>query len=158
MQNRRDPVLSCVLELVQSGWEGAEVHPELIPYAHRGIEMTIHHGILMWGSRVVVLTKLGVEAVKSGRTLQYKLDRFLLAYQSAPHATTSLSPAHLLLGRNVKTRLDLIKPEVMREVNKKLLQSNISSLKSFAHKRACRGPKWVRHYANRSSPVQNHGG
>ena len=28
MQTCRDPVLSRVLELVQSGWEGAEVHPE----------------------------------------------------------------------------------------------------------------------------------
>ena len=58
MQTRRDPVLSRVLEFVQSRWEGAEVHPEFIPYAHRGTEMTINHGILMWGSRVVVLTKL----------------------------------------------------------------------------------------------------
>ena len=58
MQTRRDPMLSRVLELVQSGWEGAEVHPELIPYAHRGAEMTMHHGILMWGSRVEVQTKL----------------------------------------------------------------------------------------------------
>ena len=31
MQTRRDPVLSRVLELVQSGWQGTEVHPELIP-------------------------------------------------------------------------------------------------------------------------------
>ena len=56
-QTRRDPMLSCVLELVQSGWEGAEVHPKLIPYAHHGAEMTIHHGILMWGGRVVVPAK-----------------------------------------------------------------------------------------------------
>ena len=58
MQTRRDPVLSRVLELVQLGWQRAEVHAELIPYAHRGTEMTIHHGILMWGSGVVVPIKL----------------------------------------------------------------------------------------------------
>ncbi|XP_022800043.1 uncharacterized protein K02A2.6-like [Stylophora pistillata] len=58
MQTRRDPVLSRVLELVQSGWQGAELHPELIPYAHRGNEIMIHHGVLMWGSRVVVPAKL----------------------------------------------------------------------------------------------------
>ena len=50
--------LIVILEFVQSGWEGANVHPELIPYAHRGTEITIHHGILMWGSRVVDPTKL----------------------------------------------------------------------------------------------------
>ena len=94
--------------------------------------------------------KKGVKANKSGRNLQHKLDRFLLAYRSAPHATTSLSPAQLLLGRNVKTRLDLIKAVVTREVNKKLLQSNSSNLKSFAHNQNVwvrnyrRGPKWVR--------------
>ena len=58
MQTRRDPVLSRVLELVLSGWQGTEVHPELIPYAHRGNEITIHHGVLMWGNRVVVPAKL----------------------------------------------------------------------------------------------------
>lgn len=321
MRTRRDPVLSRALELVQLGWQGAEVHPELIPYAHRGSELTTHHGILMWGNRVVVPTKLrervlktlheghigmvkmkglsrgyvwwpnidkdiegavrncegcqetannpahaplhrweypalpwqrlhvdfagpvqgkmlmvvidahskwpeifvmenttaeetvcmlrslfarmglpdqlvsdngpqftsetfrkfasvngfrhvtgapyhpstngqaerlvqsfkkSVKADKSGRSLQHKLDRFLLAYRSAPHATTELSPAQLLLGRNVKTRLDLIKPDVRREVNKKLLQSNNSTLRSFALNQSVwarnyrRGPKWVR--------------
>ena len=93
--------------------------------------------------------KKGVKADKSGRTLQHKLDRFLLAYPSAPHVTTSLSPAQLLLGRNFKTRLDLIKPEVTREVNKKLLHYNSSSLKFFVHNQNVwvhnyrRGPKWV---------------
>ena len=318
MQTRRDPVLSRVLELVQSGWQGTEVHPELIPYAHRGNEITIHHGVLMWGSRVVFPAKLrervletlheghigmvkmkglsrrfvwwpnidkdiegtvrncegcqeiatnparaplhrweypalpwhidfarpvqgkmlmvvidaqskwpeivvmenttaeetvntlrslfarmglpdqilsdngpqstsdifkkfatangikhvtgapyhpstngqaerlvqsfkkGVKADKSSRTLQHKLDRFLLAYRSAPHVTTELSPAQLLLGRNVKTRLDLIKPNVTSEVNKKLLQSNNSTLRAFDHNQNVsvrnyrRGPKWVR--------------
>ena len=58
MQNRRDPVVFRVLELVQSGWQRTEVHPELTPYAYRGNEIIIHHGILMWGSRVVVSAKL----------------------------------------------------------------------------------------------------
>ena len=58
MQTRRDPILSRVLEFVQQGWQGAEVHSELIPYAHRGSEFTVHRGILMWDSRVVVPAKL----------------------------------------------------------------------------------------------------
>ena len=51
METRRDQVLFRVLELVQSGWQGTELHPELIPYAHRGNEITIHYGVLMWGRR-----------------------------------------------------------------------------------------------------------
>lgn len=31
------------------GWQGREVHPELIPYAHRGNEITVHHGVLNVG-------------------------------------------------------------------------------------------------------------
>ena len=59
LQPRRDPVLSRVLELVELGWHnGVEVHPDLIPYAHRGSEITSHLGVLMWGSRVIVPAKL----------------------------------------------------------------------------------------------------
>ena len=83
-----------------------------------------------------------MKADKSGRTLQHKLDRFLLAYRSAPHATTDLSPSQLLLGCNVKTRLDLIKPDIKREVDKKLLQPNNSTLKIFDHSQNV----WVRNY------------
>ena len=92
--------------------------------------------------KLVQSFKKRVKADKSGRTLQHKLDRFLLAYRSAPHATTSLSPAQLLLGLNVKTRLDLIKPDVTREVNKKLLRSNSGSLNFFVHNQNV----WVRNY------------
>ena len=94
--------------------------------------------------RLVQSFKKAVKADKSGRTLQHKLDRFLLAYRSVPHATTDLSPAQLLLGRNVTTRLDLIKPDIQREVNKKLLQPNNSTLKSFDHSQNV----WVRNYQN----------
>ena len=59
LQTRRDPVLSRVLELVELGWHnGVEVHPDLIPYAHRGREITVHLGVLMWGSRVIIPAKL----------------------------------------------------------------------------------------------------
>ena len=58
--------------------------------------------------------KKGITADKSGRAFQHMLDRFLLTYRSAPYATTALSPAQLLFGRNVRTRLDLIKPHVTR--------------------------------------------
>jgi len=82
--------------------------------------------------------------------LQHKLDRFLLASRLAPHAATEFSPTQLLLGRNVKTRLDLIKPNVTREVNKKLLRSDNSTLKSSDRNQNVwvrsyrRGPNWMR--------------
>lgn len=43
-------------------------------------------------------------------TLNMKLSRFLIANRRAPHSTTGKPPAELMLGRNIKTRLDLIRP------------------------------------------------
>ena len=110
--------------------------------------------------KLVQSFKKGVKADKCSRTLKHKLDRFLLAYRSAPHAITELSHAQLLLGRNVKTRLDRIKLDVTREVNKKLLQSNNSTLKSFDQNQnlwVCnyrRAPEWVRGtVTERTGPV-----
>lgn len=67
-----------------------------------------------------------------------------------PHAITEISPAQLLQGRNVKRKLDLIKPDVTREVKKKLLQSNNCTLRSLDQNQNVwvrnyrRGPEWVR--------------
>ena len=44
--------------------------------------------------------------------LDHKIDNFLLTYRSTPHATTGESPARLLLGHDLKTRLSLIRPSV----------------------------------------------
>lgn len=38
------------------------------------------------------------------------LNRFLLDYRNAPHCTTGISPAKLMFGRKLRTRLDLIRP------------------------------------------------
>lgn len=44
-------------------------------------------------------------------TLQQDLNKFLKQYRRAPHSTTGQSPAQLFLGRNIRTRLDLVRPE-----------------------------------------------
>ena len=43
-------------------------------------------------------------------TLQHRLQNFLLTYRSTPHATTKKTLAFLFLGRELRTRLDLLKP------------------------------------------------
>eukprot|EP00079_Xenopus_tropicalis_P035743 XP_017949514.1 PREDICTED: uncharacterized protein K02A2.6-like [Xenopus tropicalis] len=48
--------------------------------------------------------------------LQHKLVRFLLSYRNAIHATTSCTPAMLFMGRNLRSRLDLLKPDLSRHV------------------------------------------
>ena len=63
------------------------------------------------------------KSMKAGRvdpgTLQQKLARFLMAYRSTPHTTTGVTPAELFLGRQIHTRLDLLKPGVRNTVMKK---------------------------------------
>ena len=44
---------------------------------------------------------------------------FLLSYRTTPHCTTSETPVSLFLLRSVRTRLDLMYPEVKDTVMKK---------------------------------------
>ncbi|KAF2904059.1 hypothetical protein ILUMI_02117 [Ignelater luminosus] len=42
------------------------------------------------------------------------LNEFLRQYRKAPHSTTGLSPARLFLGRDLSTRMDLVRPDDTR--------------------------------------------
>jgi len=44
-------------------------------------------------------------------SLRQDINNFLRQYRKAPHSTTGLSPAQLFLSRNLRTRLDLVRPE-----------------------------------------------
>ena len=48
-----------------------------------------------------------------------KLANFLLAYRNAPHSTTGQSPATLFMGRNRRSRLDILKPNIRNHVSSK---------------------------------------
>ena len=94
--------------------------------------------------------KHAVKADKSNGTVQHKIDRFLLSYRAAPHSTTGVSPAQLLFQRNLKVRLDLIKRNLNRQVDDKLLINKEKSMSSFHEDESVwirnyrNGPKWVR--------------
>ncbi|KAF0300059.1 uncharacterized protein FJT64_027342 [Amphibalanus amphitrite] len=47
------------------------------------------------------------------RVLTFRLQKFLLAYRAAPHSGTGRSPAEMMFGRNVRTRLDMLRPDPM---------------------------------------------
>ena len=54
--------------------------------------------------------------------LQVALNNFLFDYRNTQHATTGVSPATLMFGRDLKTRFSFLKPnlnEVRERVNKK---------------------------------------
>ena len=49
-------------------------------------------------------------------TISEKLAKFLLAYRSTPHQTTNETPSMLFMGRELKTRLHNIKPNIKNRV------------------------------------------
>ena len=65
-------------------------------------------------------------AMKAGshenRTLPHLLENFLLTYRTSPHATTNQPPCILFLNRSLRTRLDLLRPNIGSYVSRK--QSN----------------------------------
>ncbi|XP_055622030.1 uncharacterized protein K02A2.6-like [Toxorhynchites rutilus septentrionalis] len=66
--------------------------------------------------RYVQTTKDALKAMgTTASNLQSNLNNFLQQYRLAPHATTGESPAKLFLGRALRTRLDLLKPDSVHQ-------------------------------------------
>ena len=63
------------------------------------------------------------KAVKSGShggtPLEQTLSTFLMQYRSTPHATTGTPPSTLFLGSPLRTRLDLLRPNIVARVRAK---------------------------------------
>ncbi|GFY16225.1 uncharacterized protein K02A2.6 [Trichonephila clavipes] len=57
-------------------------------------------------------------------TIQQKLSTFLMQYRKAPNVTTTLSPAMLFLKRDIRTRIDLLLPELKTKIQDKLRRDN----------------------------------
>ena len=61
--------------------------------------------------RFVQTFKTSMQKHKGARALQKNLCQFLLHYQSTLHTTTGKTPAEIMFGRNIKTRMDLLHPQ-----------------------------------------------
>ena len=73
--------------------------------------------------RFVQSMKTALKAGASdGGTLPQRLSSFLLTYRSSPHATTGVCPCSLFLHRHVRTRLDLLRPDLGTHVSNKQAQ------------------------------------
>ena len=70
--------------------------------------------------RIVQTLKHALKSAKTDSgTIQQKLARFLLAYRNAQHSMTNETPAMLFVGRPLRTRLDLIKPNLNNAIHLK---------------------------------------
>ncbi|CAH8590762.1 unnamed protein product [Dicrocoelium dendriticum] len=82
--------------------KSAPYHPASNGLAERAVQ-TVKHGLLKQ---------------RTG-TLRTKLDRFLFSYRSTPTEATGKSPAELMFGRNLRTRLHLLFPNPRVEVQER---------------------------------------
>ncbi len=60
-----------------------------------------------------------------------KIARFLLGYRTTPHTATGCTPAELLMGRRLHTRLDLMHPNLSSQVEKRSKPSLPSRTRSL---------------------------
>ena len=96
------------------------------------------------------------------------MDKFLFKYRYTPQSTTGKSPAELMLGRKLRSRLDLLWP--WEETQGKVLrqqesQKRCHTLKPWtvslkvsepilAKNNSCYGPKWVPgHVVSKTGPL-----
>ena len=71
--------------------------------------------------RAVQTMKQGVRWMQGG-SVQEKLAKFLFKYRITPHSTTGVSPSELLMGCRIRSRLDLLLPDLTSVVQDKQLK------------------------------------
>ena len=102
--------------------------------------------------RAVQIVKKGLKKETVG-SMEERLAKLLMAYRTTPQSTTGMTPAELLQGRRIRTRLDMLKPSLEDHVEQKQSQqkSNHDSNRTTAFMKGERvyargfgtGPKWV---------------
>ncbi|KAK3085126.1 hypothetical protein FSP39_024809 [Pinctada imbricata] len=103
--------------------------------------------------RFVQTFKRSIRSMKhDSMSLNKKIANFLLQYRNTPHTTTNESPAKLFVGRQLRSRLDLIRPNIQGKVDRAKMNSAFRkkgkpapSFKPGDHVivRDYRGNKWI---------------
>ena len=58
--------------------------------------------------------------------MEDRIAKVLMTYHVTPHSTTGVSPSELLLGRKLRTHLDLLRPDPSIRVEQKQLKQKTS--------------------------------
>ena len=86
-----------------------------------GLDPTIHPQMDWPREEYIQIFKQGFRKTTSG-TVHDRLARLLFHYRLTPHSTTGVSPAELLLGRRLCSRLDCLQPSIQQRVLEKQLR------------------------------------
>lgn len=93
------------------------------------------------------------KAVKQKVDIDTALNRFLLAYRNTEHYTTGDSPAKILIGRNLRMRLDKLKPDRSQRVVDKQAKDD-SEARPIRHRQLNQGDDvWCRDFRSRDKWV-----
>ena len=101
-------------------------------------------------------------SIQDGQSLVTRLARFLMSYRNAPQVATGRSPAELLYGRTLRTRLDLLRPDRVQraaDCQTRMAETAGGELRGFGigehvWARSFSGPKWRRgRIAAKTGPV-----
>ena len=66
--------------------------------------------------RAVQTVKEALRKEAGGGSMKPKIARFMFQYRLTPHTTTGVAPAELLMNRRLRSRLDLLHPDVAERV------------------------------------------
>ena len=83
-------------------------------------------------------------SLSNGKSLEQRLCSFLLLYRNTTHSTTGATPSFLFLKREVRTRFDLLKPDIDKQVTDKQSRQKENRDKNRNAKERCSGPDWVK--------------
>ena len=79
--------------------------------------------------RAVGIVKDGIKRMRGG-DMEANLERFLFDYRITPQMTTGKTPSELLMNRKLKTRFDLIKPDLLATVRSQQMKQKFYHDKS----------------------------
>nr|XP_021334762.1 uncharacterized protein K02A2.6-like [Danio rerio] len=92
--------------------------------------------------RFVQTLKKALKASQDKGSLNQRLHTFFLAYRNTPHAVTKVSPATALLKRQLRTRLDLLRPSETKQIVSSQQQRQVERRCKVKHRSFNRGD-WV---------------
>ncbi len=102
--------------------------------------------------RAVQIFKQGLKKMSEG-SLEDRLSRLLFSYRITPHSTTGRSPAELLLGRQLRSRLDLLRPDLSRNVEQRQDRQKLNHDRKSSSPIFQEGEEvYVRNYSRQGSP------